>query len=127
MRAWVRREPSDLRRLLKRDFTFIIGADRAQILDRPSFLEASVGRLACSSYRFREIRIHKHGSCAWFAAGADLEMRLAGKDWAGRFWLTDLWTKSTIRRSWKLAERSLSRVDAEKSLAADIRALQLWR
>ncbi|MFN2100863.1 DUF4440 domain-containing protein [Altererythrobacter sp. MF3-039] len=127
MRAWMRREQGNMRKLLTRDFTMIIGAQRAQILDRPSFLEASAGRLSCSSYGFREIRINRHGKCAWFAAGVDLEMRLAGKDWSGRFWLTDLWTRSKFRRAWKLAERSLSRSDPDEDVPQSIKELQLWK
>ncbi len=126
MRAWMRRDNNDLRKLLKRDFMMIVGADRSQLLDRPSFLEAAEGRLGCSAYRFREVIIRKHSKCAWFAAGVDLEMRIGARDWSGKFWLTDLWTKGSVNRSWKLTERSLSRTDPEETLPAAIQNLQLW-
>lgn len=126
MRAWMRPDACELRKLVRRDFMMIVGAERSQLLDRPSFLEAAEARLRCNSYRFREVIIRRHGPCAWFAAGVDLEMRIGGRDWEGHFWLTDLWRKGKMPRAWKLAERSLSRTDPDKELPAAIQHLQLW-
>ncbi|MEP3051224.1 MAG: nuclear transport factor 2 family protein [Erythrobacter sp.] len=126
MRAWVRRDQRELRSVLGRNFMMIVGAGQSQLLDRPSFLEAAEGRLSCSSYSFREVVVRKHGSCAWFAAGVDLEMRLGARDWSGKFWLTDMWRKGKFGRTWKLVERSLSRIDPEEALPAAIQNLQLW-
>ncbi len=126
MRAWIRRDSGELRKVLRRDFMMIVGAERSQLLDRPSFLEAAEGRFVCSAYRFREVIVRQHGACVWFAAGVDLEMRIGGRDWEGQFWLTDMWRRGKIKRGWKLAERSLSRTDPEEILPAAIQQLQLW-
>ena len=44
----------------------------------------------------------------------------------GGFLITDLWRKGTIG-GWKLAERSLARLDQDDSIAAAVSRLQLWK
>lgn len=126
MRAWMSRQANEVRKLLARDFLMIVGTDRPQLLDRPSFVEASKGAFACSGFRFREVFVRQHGKCAWFAAGVDLELKLGRQEWSGAFWITDLWRKSAIRRNWMLEERSLSRMEGDGELPMAIKSLQLW-
>lgn len=125
-RSWMRGEKRDLKQILSRDFIFVVGAARAQFLDRPSFLEACDRDLVCSGYRMREVSARKHGKCAWFAAAIDLEMRLCGEKWEGAFWLADLWRKNRLGKGWKLLERSLSRAESSEKVPAHFRSLQLW-
>lgn len=125
-RAWMRGDKRDLKALLTRDFIFSVGAARAQILDRPSFLEACERDFTCSGFRIREVGARKHGKVAWFGAAIDLEMRLRGDKWEGAFWLADLWRKNTFGKGWKLIERSLSRIEASETVPQHIRSLQLW-
>jgi hypothetical protein len=127
MRAWMRREKGEMRKFAARDFTMIIGTQRPQLLDKPSFLEASDKAFSCNGFRFREVYVRKHKGCAWFAAGVDLELQIDGKDWSGHFWMTDLWRKSAIKRSWQLVERSLSLTEDDHALSQSIKRLQLWR
>jgi len=126
MRAWTRGEPRELRSMLARDFMMIIAVGRPQLLDRPSFIEACEDRFSCTGYRFREVFVHKHGKSVWFTARVDLEMRVGGHEWSGEFWLTDLWQKAGIKRSWKLVERSISGIDRTAEISHAIRKLQLW-
>ncbi len=126
MRSWITGNAADVKKLLTRDFTFIAGLARSELLDRPSFVEGVDRGFACSAFRFREVHVKQHGRTAWFAAGCDLELRVASKEWTGQFWLTDLWRKSRLKRTWLLAERSLARVDDDEDIAASIRKLQLW-
>ena len=67
-----------------------------------------------------------YGKSAWFVAGAELELALGGKVWSGGFMMSDLWRKGTIG-GWKLAERSLARLDGDDSIAPAIARLQLWK
>lgn len=127
MRAWMNRQAAELRKLLSRDFLMIVGSDRPQLLDRPSFAEASKGAFACTGFRFREVFVRQHGKCAWFAAGVDLDLKLGRLEWSGPFWVTDLWCKSAIRRRWMLEERSLSRMETNAEVPPAIRDLQLWK
>ncbi|WP_298466100.1 nuclear transport factor 2 family protein [uncultured Erythrobacter sp.] len=126
MRAWMRADRGEMRKLMLRDFMMIVGAERPQLLDRPSFLDASDRNFACTGYRLREVVARRHGKCAWFTAGIDLEMKLGGREWKGQFWLTDLWRKAAFKRTWKLAERSLSRCEPDEEYSHAIHRLQLW-
>lgn len=126
MRAWMRRETSDLRKLLTRDFMMIVASEPPQLLDRPSLVEASGDAFRCTGFRFHEVCVRSHGRFAWFTAAAELELLIGGREIAGKFWIADLWKRGRVKRSWKLVERSLSRPDADEQLPAAIRALQQW-
>ena len=127
MQAWMRGDRGDVKKFLERDFTMIVGAEKPQLLDRPSFLEACEARLALQGFRFGEAYANRYGKLAWFASVVDLEMRLAGKPWQGTFWLTDLWRKSRFGGGWKIVERSLSPAEPDEEISHAIHRLQLWR
>ncbi len=127
MRAWMRRELGEIRRLASRDFMMIAAAEPPQLLDRPSFVEAVAGPLSCDGFRFHEVCVRKHGRFAWFTCRADLELRIGGRDWSGKFWISDLWKKGRIKRNWNIIERSLARTDKNEAISGAIRELQLWR
>lgn len=126
MRAWVARDAKALKKLLARDFMMLAGSTPPQLLDRPSFLAAMERGFACTRFTFREVIVRRHGKSAWFVAGAELELGLGSDVWRGNFLVTDLWRKGAIG-GWRLAERSLGRVDADETLAPAIARLQLWK
>lgn len=126
MRAWVLGDGKEAKKLLARDFTAMIGTLPPQLLDRPSFLTALGSGLACTKFALREVFVRRHGKAAWLATGADLELRLGGKQWAGPFVLSCLWRKGAIS-GWKLAEITLARLDQGNGLAAEVGKLQLWK
>lgn len=127
MRAWIHRNPADLKSLVSGEAIFMFGINPPVLLDRTSFAAAIERDLVCESFRFQELTARKHGKSVWFSAHTELEMRIGGKEWKGHFLITDLWRKSTIRRRWLLAERSLSPMENSEMLSGNIRALQLWR
>ncbi len=126
MRAWVAGDAKALKKLLARDFMMMIGSVPPQLLDRPSFLAAMERGFACTRFTFREVIMRAHGKTAWLVAGAELELALGPKVWSGGFLVTDLWRKGAIG-GWKLAERSLARLDTDDSIAPAISRLQLWK
>lgn len=126
MRAWVAGDAKALKKLLARDFMMMIGSVPPQLLDRPSFLAAMERGFACTRFTFREVIVRAHGKTAWLVAGAELELALGPKVWSGGFLVTDLWRKGAIG-GWKLAERSLARLDTDDSIAPAISRLQLWK
>ena len=127
MRAWVGRDMKTLKAMTSRNFRMVIGSKPAVILDSKSWLEAAGTRFICSSYRFGDIYAREHGSVAVFASQLEIEARVAGENWSGRLWVTDLWRKGRVRRRWTLAERVLSRIEESAEIPAAIRTLQLWR
>ena len=126
MRAWVARDGKETKKLLARDFMAMIGTLPPQLLDRPSFLAGIERGFACTKFTMREVFVRQHGKSAWFVAGAELELGLGAKVWTGPFLVTGLWGKGTIG-GWKLAERSLARLDQDDSFAACVTKLQLWK
>lgn len=127
MRSWMQRERNAMKALASRDFIFLLGSTKPAILDRASWLEAATSRFRCSSYRFGEIYVRRHGAVAVFAAHLTLEAVMGNDDWSGAAWVTDLWARSAVRRKWRLVERVLSRPDTDPDMPAAIRSMQLWR
>ncbi|MGZ2412055.1 ketosteroid isomerase-like protein [Sphingomonas sp. F9_3S_D5_B_2] len=127
MRAWVNREVKAMKAITARDFILLTGSKPPAILDRPSWLDAAANRYFCSSYRFGDIDVRDHGSICVFATQMELKATMDGRDWSGAVWLTDIWRKGRVRRSWKLMQRILSRTDENPQLPVAIRSLQLWK
>ena len=127
MRSWIQRDRKQMKLLAARDFIFLLGAHHPVMLDRASWLDAASGRFRCSGYRFEEVYVRRHGRVAVFAARMMIEAQLGGHEWSGATWVTDLWKRSPVRRKWQLIERSVARPDSDEHVAAEIRALQLWR
>lgn len=127
MRAWVGRDSKALKSLTARNFVMLIGSKPPVLLDAPSWLEAATTRYLCKSYRFGDVYVRDLGPMALFAAAADIDATMDGHDWSGRIWVTDLWRKGRVRRSWRMVERIISRTDDNPQVPAAIRSLQLWR
>jgi ketosteroid isomerase-like protein len=126
MRAWVAADGKEAKKLLSRDFTAMIGTLPPQLLDRPSFLGALERGFACTKFALREVYARRHGKAAWMVAGAELELRLGGREWTGPFLLSVLWRKGAIG-GWKLAELSLAPLEQADGFAAAVGKLQLWK
>ena len=127
MRAWVGRDQRELKALTSRRFRMVMGAKPSAILDAKSWLDAATSRFACQSYRFGDVYARRVGSIAVFATQIDLKMTMDGHDWSGLYWVTDVWQKSRVRRSWQIVERVISRPVDNPVASAAIRSLQLWR
>lgn len=127
MRSWMQRDRNQMKALASRDFIFLLGSTKAAILDRASWLEAATTRFRCSSYRFGEVYVRRHGGVAVFAAQLTLEASMGEDEWSGPAWVTDLWQRSAVRRKWRLVERVISRPDTDANMPGAIRSMQLWR
>ena len=127
MRAWMYRNPSELKAVVSADALFMFGTAPPALLDRPSFIAGLERGLSCKAFRFQEITARKYGKSVWFSGHAEIEMTIGPKSWNGNFLVTDLWRRGTVRRGWKLAERSIAPVENNSQLSDAVRALQLWR
>jgi hypothetical protein len=127
MRAWVTGDTSVLKALTSRSFRLVMGSKPSAILDYKSWIEAAPKRFQCQSYRFGDIYVRDIGSLVIFATQLEMKVTMDGHDWSGRYWVTDLWRKTKLRRNWQLVERVLSRPEDNKDVPAAIRSLQLWR
>ncbi|KPP90263.1 DUF4440 domain-containing protein [Erythrobacter sp. HL-111] len=126
MRAWMEADRRALKSHLAADCVLMFGTAPPVLLDRASFLAAGRG-FALTGFRLREVTARRHGGNVWFTGHAELELALGRGSWSGGFLLTDLWRRGRIGRRWKLAERSLAPVEADRTFSDAIRALQLWR
>lgn len=127
MRAWIGRDARDLKALTSRKFMMLIGSKPCVILDARSWLEAATTRYLCTSYRFGDVYVRDLGSVALFASQVEVQATMDGHDWSGRIWVTDLWSKSRVRRNWRMVERIVSRPEDGPQVPAAIRSLQLWK
>jgi ketosteroid isomerase-like protein len=126
MRAWVAGDVKELKKLVARDFVLMVGTTPPQLLDRPSFLAAAARGFACTRFSYREVLVRRHGKAAWLVAGAELDLGVGSRGWAGSFLVTALWRKGAVG-GWKLAERSLARLEPGDALASSVSKLQLWK
>ena len=127
MRAWVGGDVRTLKSLTARNFRLVIGSKPSVLLDAKSWLDAAATRFPCRAYRFGEIYARDLGPMTIFATQLELEANIDGHDWSGRMWVTDIWKKSGVRRSWRMVERVFSRPEEDKQVPAAIQSLQLWR
>ncbi|UVI38969.1 nuclear transport factor 2 family protein [Qipengyuania spongiae] len=127
MRSWMHRDRNQMKSLAVRDFIFLLGSTKAAILDRASWLEAATTRFRCIGYRFDEVYVRRHGGVAVFATQMKLEAKVDGYDWSGPTWVMDLWQRSSVKRQWRIVERTLSRPDEDAKMTEAIRSMQLWR
>src|SRR4051794_12007556 len=111
MRAWVNRDAKALKGITAKDFILLTASKPPMILDRPSWLDAAAKRWECASYRFGDIYVRGLGGIALFSASLELKASMDGRDCSGTVWVTDLWRRTMTRKSWKLAQRVVSRID----------------
>ena len=127
MRAWIGGDAKTLKSLTSRNFRLVVGSKPSVLLDYKSWIDAATERFPCRAYRFGEIYVRNLGSVTIFATQLEIEASIDGHDWSGRMWVTDLWKKGGVRRSWRMVERVMSRPEDDKDVPAAIRSLQLWR
>lgn len=127
MRAWISRDAKALKALTSRKFIMLVGSKPPVILDSKSWLEAATSHYRCKSYRFGSIYVRDLGSLALFASEVEIEATIGSHEWSGRIWVTDLWRKGRVRRSWRMLERVISRTEDQAEIPAAVRSLQLWR
>lgn len=127
MRAWMRGDRKAMKAIAARDFVFLLGGNRATMLDRNSWLDAATSRLRCQSYRLGDIYARRHGRIGFFACQMEIEASIDDREWKDTLWVSDLWQYSRWQRDWKLVERVISRPEADNKLCEGIASLQLWR
>ena len=106
MRAWSSGDSRTLKALTSRKFRMVVGTKPSVLLDAKSWLDAANSSFLCHSFRFGDIYARDLGPVTVFATQLDLKASIDGHDWSGRMWVTDIWQKSRIRRSWRRASRS---------------------
>jgi hypothetical protein len=126
MRAWLAQDRSALKSLLHRDFTLMVGTLPPEVLDRPSFTEAAQNGLILRAFSLRAMLVRPYKQMVWCSTGGELEIEIGRTTWRGEFLITDLWQRGLFGRGWKLAERSLARIEPDDRLSNAVRRLQLW-
>ena len=127
MRAWVGGDLRTLKELTSRKFRLVMGSKPCAILDAKSWFDAATTGFTCESYRFGDIYARNLGGVIVFATQLEMKASIDGHSLAGRMWVTDVWKKGGVRRSWRMVERVLSRPEEDKQIPAAIRSLQLWQ
>jgi hypothetical protein len=126
MRAWISGDARALKAMTSRRFRMVIGTKPCVMLDSKSWLDAASSRFACREYRFGDVYTHDLGSTVVFATQVEATMQLDLHAWSGTFWVTDVWRRGSLRRSWRIVDRSIARLEADPDVPNALRALQLW-
>jgi hypothetical protein len=127
MRAWTSHDRKVVGQLLSSRFRLVAGGSTPVLLDRKSMVEAVGGRWDLSGFRFGQLYTREIDGVAIFAAEVELEGKIDGVDASGRWWMTDVWRKSGLRRRWQLLDRQLARPESGHIFPAAVKGLQLWR
>ncbi len=125
MQSWMHGDASAIRKLASREFMMMVGTEPPELLDRPSFTAAIERGFRCNGFKLGQSYVRRHGRCAWYVAGADLDLELDRKAWSGRFLVTALWRKFRLG-GWKTVECGIAPLADDSALTARIRQLQLW-
>nr|WP_298927446.1 nuclear transport factor 2 family protein [uncultured Erythrobacter sp.] len=125
LQSWMHRDAGAIRDIAARDFMMMVGSNPPELLDRPSFVAAAEDGFRCTGFRLGQAFVRRHGRCAWYAAGAKLDLELGRTEWTGDFMLTGLWRKSRFK-GWKLAEHSVSQTSKDERFTQAVRSLQMW-
>lgn len=125
--AWMNRDVATMKSLASPDFVFLLGGRDSAILDLASWLEATTSRLRCDAYKFHDIYARQHKRVALFSARMSMEGHIGRTPLTGDLWITDLWKRGRVRRSWRLVERVMSRADGDVALGQEVTRLQLWK
>ncbi|GAA4015769.1 hypothetical protein GCM10022280_13230 [Sphingomonas swuensis] len=127
MRAWLGGERKAVAQMLSSRFRLVAGSATPVLLDRKSMVDAIGDRWTIGAFRFGPVYTRMTDGVGIFAAEIELESRIDGVDASGRWWMTDLWTKSKIRRRWQLVDRQVARPESGHAIPAALKGLQLWR
>ncbi|WP_185960320.1 DUF4440 domain-containing protein [Erythrobacter insulae] len=125
MQAWMHRDGGAIRKLAARDFMMMVGATPPELLDRPSFVAAMEDGFRCTGFLLGEAFVRRHGRCAWYAAGAKLDLQLGRAEWKGEFMVTGLWRKARFG-GWQLTERTIAPTATDERFTKIVRSLQFW-
>ena len=105
MRAWVGGDVRTLKTSTSRKFRMVVGskpwcARLQQLAPRglPSFATPTGSAIYTPATSAQP---------TVFATQLDLKASIDGHDWFIPLWVTDIWRKSGVRRSWKMVERVL--------------------
>ncbi len=125
MQSWMRRDKAAIKKLAERDMMAMVGTHPPELLDRPSFIAAIDEGFVCSGFRLDQCVIRRYGRCAWYAAGAKLDLKVGRTEWSDRFMLTALWRKSRFK-GWRIAEFGIAPTARDERFTQSVRRLQLW-
>ncbi len=125
MQSWMHADKAAIKKLGERDMMVMIGTRPPELLDRPSFMAAVSEGFVCTGFRLDQSFIRPYGRCAWYAAGAKLDLKLGRTQWSDQFMLTALWRKTRFK-GWRLAELGIAATSPDERFTQIVRRQQLW-
>ena len=104
MKAWQRQDRDSLDQLLAPDFALVISTAPHYHFGRKAWLDLAVGSYVCTQFAYEHIQFHRISSdVVVMSAIADQEAQLGPEDRSGRFFVTDIWKRSS--QGWKVCAR----------------------
>jgi ketosteroid isomerase-like protein len=102
MDAWRRRDLATCDRILGDEF-LLTSALGGELFDRVKWLELARGPFQCDWFRFDEVHVKRYGDVAVAHSLYTQQARARGRDWSGRFRMTDVWVWRDGR--WQVVSR----------------------
>ncbi|CAN5432917.1 hypothetical protein BH10ACI1_BH10ACI1_20130 [soil metagenome] len=107
MRAWQEDNRIILEEILADDFTLTSALSTGELVSRQMWLDLAGTQIKGKYFNFDEIKVRVYGNAAVVNSIFIQEATAFGKDWSGKFLLTDVWIKKNDR--WQVVARHSSR------------------
>jgi hypothetical protein len=92
MDAWRRRERATCASLLADDF--LLTSSRGVLMDKAQWLDGAMGLFKCDEFRWEELRARGVTDDVTIVHARTYQVAsVGGRDWTGRFLLTDVWVR----------------------------------
>ena len=105
MNAWKSKDIQTCRALLAEEFTLTSSLSTGDLLTKEQWIDA-VSRYDCKSFSFEKIKVRKYGKTAIVNSWFQQEATANGKDWNGKFLITDVWVNKG--KNWQVVSRHAS-------------------
>src|SRR5687768_13710216 len=101
MEAWRVKDIATCDILLAHDF--LLTSARGVLMSKSQWLEGATGPFVCEAFEWEDIHVRPFGDMAIVHSRARQRAHVLGKDWSGRFLLTDVWIHRDGR--WQVVSR----------------------
>ena len=106
MNAWKNKDETKARRMMADDFTLTSSLSEGELVDKKTWIQKAIHQYDCKSFKIEKLQVRVYENTAvlniWFWQDASAN----GKDWSGKFLLTDIWVKG--KEDWKVVARHSS-------------------
>lgn len=106
MRAWIEKDEATLTQILADDFLITSARSTGELANKSDYLQNALHGWTADTFEYERIQVCIYGETAIVHSLARQTATVDGKDWSGKFLLTDVWVKRDGR--WQVVTRHSS-------------------